>query len=222
MSTPATIPMLAAAADATRGLDGLVGWIADVIATLGPVGVGLMVALENVFPPIPSEIVLPFAGFIAGRGGASVWVMVLASTVGSVGGAVVLYELGRRIGQDRTRRLLCRLPLVEPDEVDRAVTWFHEHGDGAVFTGRFLPVVRSLVSLPAGADRMPRGRFLLLSTVGTAIWNTIWVWAGYMLGRQWQSVARYSDWLNYAFWAALVVLVGRYVWKRRDRLSEAA
>ena len=213
--------LIAAAAEG-QDLTGLVGWIADVISALGPVGVGLMVALENIFPPVPSEIVLPFAGFVAARGGGSVWMMVLASTLGSVGGAVVLYEAGRRIGQERTRRLLCRLPLVEPDEVDRAVTWFHDHGSGAVFTGRFLPVVRSLVSLPAGADRMPRWRFLVLSILGTAMWNTAWVWAGYLLGQQWRTVAGYSDWLNYAFWAALVLLVGRFVWTRRDRLTQTA
>lgn len=199
-------------------LTGLVGWIADVIAALGPVGVGLVVALENIFPPVPSEVVLPFAGFVAARGGSSVWLMVAASTVGSVAGAVVLYEAGRRIGQERARELLCRLPLVEVEEVDRAITWFHEHGSAAVFTGRFLPVVRSLVSLPAGSDRMPRGRFVALSTVGTAIWNTVWVWGGYVLGARWQEVATYSDWLNYAFLGAIVVLAGRFVWRRRDRL----
>lgn len=214
--------LAAASSRGTDDLSGLVGWIADVISNLGPVGVGLMVALENVFPPIPSEIVLPFAGFVAGRGGSSLWMMILASTVGSVGGAIVLYETGRRVGQERTRHLLCRLPLVEPDEVDRAIAWFHEHGGRAVFSGRFLPVVRSLVSLPAGADRMSRPWFVLLSTLGTAIWNTIWVWAGYLLGSQWRSVATYSDWLNYAFWAAVVVLVARFAWKRRDRISESA
>ena len=210
------------AAAAAQEPTGLVGWIVDVISALGPVGVGLMVALENIFPPVPSEIVLPFAGFVAARGDGSVWLMVVASTVGSVGGAVVLYEAGRRIGQDRTRRLLCRLPLVESDEVDRAISWFHEHGSGAVFTGRFLPVVRSLVSLPAGADGMPWPRFLLLSTAGTALWNTIWVWAGYLLGRQWHRVARYSDWLNYGFAAALVLIIARFVWSRRDRLTSTA
>ena len=209
--------MTAAQSD-TEDLTGLVGWIADVIAALGPVGVGLMVALENVFPPIPSEIVLPFAGFVAGRGDAGVWTMVIASTTGSVGGAAILYELGRRIGQNRTRSLLCRLPLVESDEVDAAVRWFSRHGEGAVFTGRFIPVVRSLVSLPAGADEMPRARFVLLSTLGTAIWNTVWVWAGYFLGERWQDLARYSDWLNYAFWTGALGLLVRFLWKRRDRI----
>jgi len=175
--------------------------------------------------------VLPFAGFIAGRDGTNVWMMVVASTIGSVGGAIVLYELGRRIGQERSRRLLARIPLTEPHEVDKAVDWFTRHGDAAVFNGRFIPVVRSLVSLPAGAAHMPRGRFILLSTVGTAIWNTVWVWAGYLLVRQWQSVARYSDWLNYAFWGdwlnyafwgTIILLTARFVWHRRERITDTA
>ena len=215
------MPLTAATAQSSgEDLTGLVGWIADVIESLGPVGVGLMVALENIFPPIPSEIVLPFAGFTAGRGGTGVWVMVAASTAGSVGGAIVLYELGRRIGQQRTKNLLCHLPLVEAADVERGVEWFTRHGAGAVFTGRFLPVVRSLVSLPAGAAEMPRARFLVLTSLGTAIWNTVWVWAGYLLGNQWNSVAQYSDLLNYAFWAAILVLLARFLWRRRDRFTD--
>jgi membrane protein DedA with SNARE-associated domain len=214
--------LLAGAAGTSHDLTGLVGWIADVIAMLGPLGVGLMVALENVFPPIPSEIVLPFAGFVAARGGAGAVVMTVAATLGSVGGAVVLYEAGRRLGRRRARALLCRVPLVEPEEVDRAVDWFGRNGRTAVFTGRFVPVVRSLVSLPAGADRMPRGRFLLLTTVGSAIWNAIWVGAGYALGSRWESLTRYSDLLNAAFWGFVVLALVRFVWRRRDRLATSS
>lgn len=210
------------AAQGTDDLTGLVGWVADVIEALGPVGVGMLVALENVFPPVPSEVVLPFAGFIAGRGEVGVWSMVGASTAGAVVGAIVLYEVGRRVGQERTRRFLCRLPLVEEAEVDRATDWFHRHGQGAVLTGRFIPLVRSLVSLPAGAERMGRVRFAALTAVGAGIWNTLWVWAGYLLGRQWKQVGRYSDWLNYALIAAAALVVLRFVWHRRDRLGSSS
>lgn len=193
--------------------------MADVIAALGAVGVGLLVALENVFPPIPSEVVLPFAGFLSGRGGDPLWTMVLASTIGSVAGALLLYELGRRLGAERSRRFLCRLPLVDDDDLDRAFDWFRTHGDTAVFTGRFLPFVRSVVSLPAGVERMPMARFLLLTTVGSGIWNTVWVVGGYLLGRNWHDVGRYSDLLNIVLIAATVVLVARFVWHRRDRIG---
>ncbi len=199
-------------------LTGLVGWVADVIATLGWPGVASLVALENVFPPIPSEVVLPFAGFLAGRGRAGPWIMVLAATAGSVIGAVVLYELGRRVGQHRTRRLLARLPLVEHHEVDHAIGWFHRHGRSSVLVGRFVPLVRSLVSLPAGADGMPRHTFLALTTAGSLVWNAVWVWAGYLLGSRWEEVGRYSDWLNYGLLAALAALAVRFTWQRRERL----
>lgn len=195
------------------------GWVADVVAALGPVGVGLLVALENVFPPMPSEIILPFAGFVAGRGGAAVWVMVVAATAGSVAGAVLLYELGRRLGQARVERFLLRLPLVDGDDVGRATAWFHRHGEAAVFTGRFLPFVRSVVSLPAGAEPVPRGRFLLLTTLGSGLWNALWVQGGYLLGRQWRDLGRYSDALNWIVTAVAVGLVARFVWSRRDRLG---
>lgn len=199
-------------------MSGIVAWIADVISALGWPGVSALVAIENVFPPIPSEIVLPFAGFAAGWEAGSPWVMTFAATGGSVVGAMVLYELGRQVGQDRTRRLMCRLPLVEEHEVDGAIDWFHRHGTGSVFFGRFMPFVRSAVSLPAGAARMHRGWFLLLTGVGSLLWNALWVWAGYLLGRQWRLAGRYSDWLNYGLVVVAVVVVGRYVWRRRGRL----
>ncbi|WP_370327395.1 DedA family protein [Euzebya sp.] len=207
------------AAQAETQASGLFGWILDVIEALGPIGVAAMVALENVFPPIPSELVLPFAGFVIGQEGSTPWTMVLASTLGAVAGAVVLYELGRWAGLERTRHWLVRLPLVEANEVDGSIDWFRRHGTGSVLVGRCVPVVRSLVSLPAGAAGMHRGQFLALTTVGSAVWNTIWVWAGYLLGSRWQQAARYSDWISYAMWAALVALVARFVWRRRDRIG---
>lgn len=200
-------------------LTGLVGWVADVVSTLGPIGVGLLVALENLFPPMPSEVILPFAGFVASQGKAGLVTMVTAATAGSVGGAIVLYELGRAVGRDRVEQFLLRLPLVEERDVHQAAAWFHRHGQLAVFTGRFLPFVRSAVSLPAGADRVPRGRFLLLTALGSALWNAVWIAAGYVVGRQWQQVGRYSDWLNWTLAAAVAVAVARFLWKRRDHLD---
>ncbi len=188
---------------------------------MGPVGVALLVALESIVPPIPSEIVLALAGFLAHEGEFNVFLVVLAATVGSLVGALVLYWLGAALGEDRLKRWLDHIPLVDSDDLEKADRWFERHGRWAVLIGRVVPVVRSLVSVPAGANRMPLGEFILLTTIGSGVWNGLIVGAGYALGSRWQDVERYSDWFNYAIVAVFVVMVAswviRKVRKRRDR-----
>ncbi|WP_328652321.1 DedA family protein [Micromonospora sp. NBC_00330] len=200
---------------------GLTGWVATVIETMGPVGVALLVALESIVPPIPSEIVLALAGFLAHEGKFNVFLVVLAATVGSLVGALVLYWLGAALGEERLKRWLDHIPLVDSDDLEKADKWFERHGRWAVLIGRVVPVVRSLVSVPAGANRMPLGEFILLTTIGSGVWNGLIVGAGYALGSRWQDVERYSDWFNYAIVAVFVVMVAswviRKVRKRRDR-----
>ena len=145
-----------------RDLGGLTGWVAGVIDSLGEVGVGLLVALENLIPPVPSELVLTMAGYLAGNGRLNVVLVVIAATIGSVVGALILYWLGRMVGEDRLRRWLDRIPLVDADDLDKADRWFERHAWSAVLFGRMVPVVRSLVSIPAGANHMPIGRFVTL------------------------------------------------------------
>ncbi|MCG5464593.1 DedA family protein [Micromonospora sp. NPDC053740] len=200
---------------------GLTGWVASVIEVMGPVGVALLVALESIVPPIPSEIVLALAGFLAHEGEFNVFLVVLAATVGSLVGALVLYWLGAALGEERLKRWLDHIPLVDSDDLEKADKWFERHGRWAVLIGRVVPVVRSLVSVPAGANRMPLGEFILLTTIGSGVWNGLIVGAGYALGSRWQDVERYSDWFNYAIVAVFVVMVAswviRKVRKRRDR-----
>ncbi|MFG1841864.1 DedA family protein [Micromonospora sp. DT228] len=200
---------------------GLTGWVASVIEVMGPVGVALLVALESIVPPIPSEIVLALAGFLAHEGQFNVLLVMLAATVGSLVGALVLYWLGAALGEERLKRWLDRIPLVDSDDLERADKWFERHGRWAVLIGRVVPVVRSLVSVPAGANRMPLGEFILFTTIGSGVWNGLIVGAGYGLGSRWQDVARYSDWFNYAIGAVFVVMVAswviRKVRKRRER-----
>lgn len=198
---------------------GLVGWVVDLIATLGPIGVGLLLAIDNIFPVIPSEVVLPFAGYLASRGEMSFWLALGAATAGSVGSAYVLYGLGRRLGAGRARSALVRIPLTDERDVDRAVDWFDRHGNIAVLTGRFVPLVRSLVSLPAGTSGMSPLRFGLLTAVGSGLWNLLWLWGGYLVGRNWREIGRYSDWMNWSIVVVAVVLVARYVWSRQDRVG---
>ncbi|GAA2188896.1 DedA family protein [Micromonospora lupini] len=199
---------------------GLTGWVAAVIDATGPVGVALLVALESIVPPIPSEIVLALAGFLAHEGKFNVVVVVLAATVGSLVGALVLYSLGAAVGEERLKRWLDRIPLVDRDDLERADRWFERHGRWAVLIGRVVPVVRSLVSVPAGANRMPLGEFVLLTTIGSGVWNALIVGSGYALGSRWQDVARYSDWFNYAIGAVFVVMVVGWVIRKIRRRRE--
>jgi membrane protein DedA with SNARE-associated domain len=211
------------AAAGTGGLTGLSGFVADVIRRMGEVGVGVLAAIETIFPPIPSEIVLPFAGYLAQRGHLSLpWVLV-AATLGALVGALALYGFAAKVGHERASALLARIPLVDREDVDRASDWFARHGRSAVFVGRLVPGVRSLVSLPAGAQRMPLARFIVYTTAGSLVWNTLLVGAGYALGTQWEETAAYADWLDRVLIGALVLVVAalavRRVRKRRARAA---
>lgn len=199
-------------------LTGLAGWTADVIAALGAPGVALLTALENLFPPIPSEVVLPLAGYLASRGELNLVLAIVASTIGSLLGAIVLYEAAAALGLERIQRVLEKVPLMDSKDLERAQGWFDRHGSAAVFFGRFVPGIRSLVSIPAGTGDLSRPKFWLYTLAGSAIWNTIWVMAGWALGSAWRSIGRYSDWINYAIIAVIVVAVAKFVWDRRERL----
>jgi membrane protein DedA with SNARE-associated domain len=188
-------------------LTGLAGVAADVMEALGEVGVGILVAAENLFPPIPSEVVLPLAGFLASQGRLSLLLTIVAATLGSVLGALALYELGARVGSARLHRWVDRLPLLEEADLTKAEDWFRRHGEASVLLGRCIPVVRSLISIPAGVERMPRWKFVLLTALGSGAWNSAFVLGGYALGAQFEQVGQYSSYLNYAIYAAILVLV---------------
>lgn len=205
------------------GLSGLSGWAADVVDALGELGLGLLVVLENVFPPIPSEPVLALAGVLASQGALSLTLVLLASTLGSAGGALVLYGLGARVGRDRVLRLFDRLPLVDRADYQRADDWFVQHGTAAVLIGRFIPVVRSLVSVPAGVSRLPLGRFVVLTMLGSGLWNGGFVMIGYLAGESVDLgvLSRGLDLAVYAV-AGLCVVVGAFRWRRNRRRRASA
>jgi membrane protein DedA with SNARE-associated domain len=206
--------MALAAAGDPRDLGGLTGWVAGVLDSLGAPGVGLLVALENLVPPIPSEIVLALGGFLASEGRMSLPLVIVAATAGSVVGALVLYWLGRSLGEDRLKRWLDHIPLVDADDLDKADKWFERHANAAVLLGRCVPVVRSLISIPAGANLMPLPRFVAFTTLGSAVWNSLFVGAGYALGSRWEQVDQYARWFDYAILALVVVSVGLWVNKK--------
>ncbi|MFG1920745.1 DedA family protein [Cryptosporangium sp. NPDC048952] len=217
------VPVLAGGhANDPQQLTGLSGWVVDVVELLGPFGVGLLVLLENLFPPIPSEIILPLAGYLSGTGRLNLVAVIAAATLGSVIGALALYWLGAAVGEARIRVWLRRLPLMQESDLDRAQSWFDRHGGTAVLIGRIIPVVRSLVSIPAGLQRMPLWQFTLYTAVGSGVWNTIFVVLGYVLGSQWETVGQYSDVLNYIVIGAIVLAVVYFGWKRVLRARHSA
>jgi membrane protein DedA with SNARE-associated domain len=158
---------------------------------LGAPGVGVAIFLESVFPPIPSEVVLPLAGFTASRGELNVWAAFVWATAGSVAGAFLLYWLGAAVGAERLRRVADRMWLVEPADVDRSLAWFDRYGRWSVFFGRLMPGVRSLISIPAGIDRMSPLSFGLLTLTGSALWNALLIYAGVVLGSNYHLVEKY-------------------------------
>lgn len=166
-------------------------WITGLMESLGAPGAGIAIALENLFPPIPSEVILPLAGFTAATGEMNLVAVLIWTTVGSVVGALALYWVGALLGRDRTVAIAAKIPLLKVADIEKTEAWFNKHGTKAVFFGRMLPIFRSLISVPAGIERMPLPVFLGLTTLGSAIWNTLFVMAGYLLGDNWESVTEY-------------------------------
>ena len=201
-------------------LGGVAGWAVDLMDTLGAPGAGVAIALENLFPPLPSEVVLPLAGFAAAQGSFSLASALFWTTAGSVVGAVVLYALGRILGRDRMRAVIKAVPLVDVADADRTEAWFERHGKKAVFFGRMVPLFRSLISIPAGITRMSLPLFLALTLVGSLVWNTVFVLAGYALGENWARVEPFAQGFELLVIAAVAVAVLVFVVKRLGRIRE--
>ena len=198
-------------------LGDLASWVRDIIESFGYLGVTLLVILENIFPPIPSEIVLAFAGFVAQRGDASVVGMILAATVGSVLGALALYAIAAAIGPDRLRAFIGRFGRwfgVKETDLVRAEVWFDKHFVAAVLIGRCVPLIRSIVSIPAGFRRMNIMSFVVLTTIGSMVWNIALIGAGALLGDQWERVGQYIGVFQWVVVLAVVVAVARFAFTR--------
>ncbi|MFF0158041.1 DedA family protein [Streptomyces sp. NPDC005263] len=192
-------------------------WVNDLMDTLGAPGAGIAIALENLFPPLPSEVILPLAGFAAGSGRMGLLAVLLWTTAGSVVGALALYGVGALLGRDRTVAVAARLPLVKVADIEKTEAWFLRHGTKAVFFGRMIPIFRSLISVPAGVERMPVPVFLGLTTLGSAIWNTAFVLAGYALGDNWAEVTSIVSAYSKVVLAMAVVAVLAFVGVRLRR-----
>lgn len=205
----------------------MIDWATDVIDKIGLLGVAFLVALESVFPPIPSELVLLLSGFNVDSDRFGLVPAIMAATIGSVVGAWLLYLLGAWIDDDRLERFFSgvgRFVGLTREDVATGFRWFERHGPKVVFFGRLIPVVRSVVSIPAGADRMAPLRFTLLTAAGSLLWNTVWIVVGRQLGHQWHRADEWSGVIEkvvlVAFVIAGIVLIVR-ARRRRGRLERA-
>ncbi|KYD32294.1 Alkaline phosphatase [Geobacillus stearothermophilus] len=196
-------------------------WITDFMEQFGYIGIFLMIALENIFPPIPSEVILPFGGFMTTYTSLTVPGVIVAATAGSIVGAIVLYGIGRLLSVERLERIVDRWGgwlRVKPEDIAKANRTFHRYGVWAVFFGRMIPLVRSLISIPAGMAKMNIGLFVWLSVLGTLIWNAILISVGAALGQSWGKVSdvigAYADVVYIIIAIVIVVAVVRF-WKRR-------
>ncbi|WP_432150631.1 DedA family protein [Streptomyces sp. bgisy029] len=211
---------LSVAAEEPQG--GIAGWATGLVETLGGPGAGLAIALENLFPPLPSEVILPLTGFAAAQGVLSLASALFWTTLGSVVGAVALYGLGAVFGRERMHALWAKLPLVKTSDLERTEEWFARHGTKAVLLGRMVPVFRSLISVPAGVERMPLPRFVALTTAGSLVWNTVLVLAGYWLGDSWDVVGTYVGLMSKVVLGLVVLAATWWVVKRvRGRKDSA-
>lgn len=216
--------------EADPGFTGLTGFAADVLTALGDIGVGVLVFLEVLIPPIPSEVILPFAGYLSQSGSLNLGWLILWSTVASWLGALLLYWLGAAIGMDRAVRMVAATRLVSRTDLERGSEWFTRSGGWTVLVGRMLPGVRSLISIPAGASRMNLVLFSVYTIIGSGLWNTLLIGIGAALGTQHAVLEGYLQYLDYfvygAIAIALAVLIARRVREaavtRRETKARAA
>lgn len=201
----------------------MIDWAADFIDAIGLLGVAALVALENVFPPIPSELVLLLTGFNVSETRFGYVGAVIFATIGSVVGAYFLYGIGRLLSEERLEAFLAgvgRIVGLKKSDVHKGFQWFERHGSAVVLFGRLIPVVRSVVSIPAGAEKMSLVRFSVLTALGSLVWNAIWIAVGWGLGDQWEKAGSWGDYIQYgAVVLIAIALIAVIVRARRTSTS---
>lgn len=200
-------------------------WIIDIMEQYGYIGILLLIAIENLFPPIPSEVILTFGGFMTSSTNMTITGVVIFSLIGSVLGAIILYFVGRLLDVTRIKRIVerwGRILRLTVDDIDKANNWFDKYGYWTVFFCRFIPLIRSLISIPAGMARMNFPMFLLLTTLGSLIWNFVLINVGAAVGDQWENIVYYMDVYSNIVYAVLaVLLIAFIVWFVRTRIVKA-
>lgn len=172
-------------------------WLTHFIENFGYLAIILLIAVENIFPPIPSEVILTLGGFLVSGTKLTLLGVILASTLGSIIGAIILFSISRNLTLPRLEKLLetklFKLLGFKKDDAQKAIDWFDKHGISAIFYGRCIPVVRSLISIPAGIAHVGWTKFLVLTTLGSLVWNSVLVGLGHYMGKNWQVVVRIFD-----------------------------
>lgn len=185
-------------------------WLTQFIESFGYIAIILLIAVENIFPPIPSEVILTLGGFLVSGTKLTLIGVILASTLGSVIGAIILFSISRNLTLPRLEKLLetklFKLLGFKKDDAKKAINWFDKHGIGAIFYGRCIPVVRSLISIPAGIAHVGWTKFLILTTLGSLVWNSVLVGLGHYMGKNWQVVVRIFDDYTLVIIALLLIL----------------
>lgn len=201
-------------------------FILHIIEQFGYFGVFFLILIENVFPPIPSEVILLFSGFFSSYTSLSVFYMILASTLGSFLGAIILYYIGKIFNKERLKKIVNgrfgKILFLKEKDIDKADEWFDNKGNKSVFFCRFVPIVRSLISIPAGMSEMPMGKFIIYTICGSMIWNTVLICLGYRLGSNWGYVLTILDKYQMVVIVILVIIFGYVIIKfyRKKRKSK--
>ena len=185
-------------------------FIISLMGQFGYFGVFFLIALENVFPPIPSEVILLFGGFMTTYTSLNIALMVVAATLGSLLGAIVLYYIGKILNKERLKKIVSgkvgKVLRLKEKDIDMADHWFDTKGNKTVFFCRFIPIVRSLISIPAGMSEMPMAKFLLYTTIGSAIWNTVLIVIGNRVGENWESILGVFDQYSHIVLILLILI----------------
>lgn len=204
----------------------MIEWIFSFINDFGYIAVAFLIAIENIFPPIPSEVILSFSGFLTDTTSLNVFGLIIAATIGSVIGALILYWLGTLLNESRLERLLDHSFFkklgFKKDDVNKTIAWFNRHGVKAVFFGRFVPVIRSLISIPAGIAKTKMSIFLILTTLGSLVWNAVLISLGAYMGKKWEVIVTIFE--EYSLIVAGLLLIAfiylAFIWyKKRIKKS---
>ena len=197
---------------------GLEEWVLSVMEKLGYLGIAFLMFLDNIFPPIPSEIIMPSAGYTASKGDLSLIGVIIAGSAGSLIAAMILYWIGRKIPEQRLFSFIehyGKFLRIKVTDLEKALGWFNQHGHKIVFFGRMIPAVRSLISIPAGMSKMPFGKFMTYSALGTIIWTTFLACLGFYLGENQEMMSTILSRIGYVILAIAFIICGIWLYKRK-------